>query len=177
MSVTSQGYPVPATPCHVVEIEEQSVAFCPSMLCIREHVQSGGCCTDACSAGQAEVQEKAVEPPEKEPADGDRGGEAPKREQVAKQQATRLPRISVTDRISFVVPLRVNNNELPRAMGLIGSIMKNASPRLIHTMFIIVPDDEAEYFRAGAQGYRLQMLAKLAIAELVETTYYVTVDA
>ncbi|KAK3259723.1 hypothetical protein CYMTET_31292 [Cymbomonas tetramitiformis] len=34
-----------------------------------------------------------------------------------------------------------------------GSIMKNASPRLIHTMFIIVPDDEAEYFRAGAQAF------------------------
>ena len=33
-----------------------------------------------------------------------------------------------------------------------GSIMKNGAPEMVHTLFAVVPDKDAEFFTAGADG-------------------------
>jgi hypothetical protein len=33
-----------------------------------------------------------------------------------------------------------------------GSLLKNGAPEMVHTLFAVVPDKDAEFFTAGADG-------------------------
>lgn len=56
------------------------------------------------------------------------------------------------DGVTLVLPTRINANELPRALGLVSSVLKYAEPGAISRLIVIVPDQDKLLFQLAAHA-------------------------
>ena len=63
-----------------------------------------------------------------------------------------VPPTSVREGMTLVLAVRINDNELPRALALVASVLKFAEPGAVARLLVVVPDREKELFELAANA-------------------------